>query len=555
MRKIKGLTRITGRKAMLWSSAPDDRDNVKGLELTGPAGELLWKTLRPLGLTRDSFDVQNVTRCKPIDKAGPSKRELACCAPYNDEAVELNKGNAVVHLILGDVAGLQLLSDKFKKDKPVFWHKPWEAYVVLGHHPSYLLQKGEASWDYHTWTDRLRAVKACLDHTGRWGHVKSRGYKAVRTIAEFDQMEKALRAEQEAGRRVSFDIEDGDVDGKRVLLLAGFGTGHWENPKDRNSWKSQCWSVVIDHSEAGHSLSHAKLLKARVKKLVEDGDLKKSLQNGSYEQKQCQEFLGTQMRGYTYDTMYGTYLRHSFLRSCSLENLTYRFFPEFADYKDTTDGYSNFADCPLDLLLLRNGGDCEITKLLEEKISPQVSQALVQVYIHTGITLDKMEGRGPLLDWESWKKANEIVPKLIAKLDRQLQQISGDPNFNCGSDKQVAWLVYDVLKLPTQEGSRSTGKEILNLLAAETGNTTLEIIQKRRGLAIMQSTFLMGYASCARENDGELRSRWFLTGAVTGRLRSGGGESDHRINMQNIHGNALFKNMIVSDVSWREALE
>lgn len=561
IRKVKGLVRIKGRKAMLWATAPGEQENAKGMELVGPAGDLLWKTMKPAGLTRDDFDVQNVVRCRPVDEMGynrdPSKRELACCSPYNDEARELNRGNAAVHLILGDVAGLQLLEKDFRKDKPVFWHPPWEAYVVLGHHPSYILRQGGggAGWEYYTWRDRFRAVKACLDNPGRWGYVKSRKYKAVRTMAEFDAMEKALRAEQVQGRRVSFDIEDGTVDGKRVLLLAGFGIGHLLDPKNKDSWNGECWSVIVDHPEAQYQPTHTAALKARVKKLVEDGDLKKALQNGSYEQRQCQKFLGTQMRGYTFDTMYGAYLRHSFLRSCSLENLTYCFFPEFADYKNTTDGYPNFADVPLDLLLLRNGGDCDVTKRLEEKFSSQVSNALMQVYIRCGVTLDKMEGRGPLLDWENWGKANEAVPKMIAKLDRQLQHISGDPNFDCDSSKRVAWLIYDVLKLPVSEDGRSTRGEVLDLLAAETGNPTLEVIQKRRGLRVMQSTFLTGYARCAKENSGELRSRWFLTGAVTGRLRSGGGTSDHRINMQNIHGNPLLRNIIISDSNWRSALE
>ena len=562
--KVKGLTRIKQRRAMLWAQSPGSKENAKRIELVGPSGDLLWKTLAEVGITRDEVDVQDVLRCQPLDAEGnehePTKRELQCCSVYNDEALELNGGAARVHVILGDVAGLQLLGKEFKKDKPVFWYAPWDCYVVVNWHPSYILRQGgeRAGWEYYTWRDRFRAVRAILDHPGRWGYVKSREYKAVRTLKEFDEMERILRKESTLRRRVSFDIEDDVVDGKRLLLVAGFGIGHYRDPKDFNSWTGQSYCVVLDHPQAGYEPTHLEALRTRTKKLVEDATLSKSLQNGSYDGNICRETLGATLRGYDYDTQYGTFLRYSFLRSCSLENLTYRFFPEFCDYKDTVEEWSGrFAEAPIDRLILRNGGDCEITQRLEQRFSPQVRQPLVKVYIHAGKTLDKMEERGPILDWENWNRAQEIVPKLIEKLDRQLQQISGDPNFDVSSPQQVAWLVYDVLKLPQTEEGRSTQKNVLRLLLAETGNATLEIVLKDRSLRVIKSTFLEGYAAGARLHNDELRTVWWLTGAVTGRLRSGKGdqaEAQGITNFQNLHSNALLQNLLVSDREWRKAL-
>ena len=549
---------------MIWTQSPGGVENDKGIELVGPAGTFLWEALKSAGISRNDVDVQNVLRCRPLGPDGeehePTKRELQCCSPYNDEALQLNGGLAVVHLVLGDVAGKQLLGKDFKKDKPVFWYAPWDCYIVLNHHPSYILRQGgvQAGWEYYTWRDRFRAVRGILDHPGRFGYVKAQNYSAVRTLDEFDTMERILRAESCQKRRVSFDIEDDVVDGKRLLLLAGFGTGHFKDPKDHDSWTGRCFSVIVDHPQSGYTSTHLQEMRERVAKLVADKDLQKSLQNGSYDTNVCQETLGVPLRGYTYDTQYGTYLRYSFLRSCSLENLTYRFFPEFCDYKDTVEEWSgHFADAPLDRLVLRNSGDCDITQRLEQRFSPQVRQALVTVYIHAAKTLDRMEERGPLLDWENWKKAEEVVPKMIAKLDRQLQQISGDPNFDCDSAVQVAHLLYDVLEIPLTEEGRSTQKDVLRLLLAETGNNTLDLIMKRRVLRVIWSTFLKGYATGARMHGGELRSIWHLTGAVTGRLRSGKGdrsELEGITNFQNLHGNPLLQNMLVSDHSWRKAL-
>lgn len=564
IRKVKGLERIQQRDAMLWAMCPGEHENKQGLELVGPAGALLWKALGKWGLVRKDFDVQNVVRCRPLDEEGrnrdPSKRELACCSVHNSEALDLNRGNAKVHVILGDVAGIQLLGKAYQKECPIFWHEPWDAYILVNWHPSYLLRKGGegTGWEFQTWRERFRAIQLIREHPGRWGFIKSRPYQLVRTLAEFDKMEKFLHAEQTAGRRVSFDIEDGHVEGKKVLLMGGFGVGHYTDPKDWRTWKGRSWSVVLDHPEARYEPSHVAALKGRIKALIEDGDLKKSLQNGSYDCNSVRAHLGATLNGYDYDTQYGTFIRYSFLRACGLEPLTYLFFPEFADYKETVSEWPNYADAPLEQLLLRNGGDCEITQRLEQRFAPHIPHPLVMTYIHAGKTLDRMEGRGPILDWKEWKKAKEIIPKMVAKLDRQLQQVSGDPHFNVNAPAQVAWLVYDVLKLPQTEAGRSTKKEVLELLQAQTGNRTLDIVIKRRGLGKIEGTYLDGFAKSASMHDDELRTIWWLTGAVTGRLRSGKGdkgEGQGITNLQNLHGNPLMQNLLVSDRNWRIAME
>jgi uracil-DNA glycosylase family 4 len=562
--KIKGLERVKQQWAFIWAMCPGEQENKQKLELVGPAGELLWNTLGKQGLTRKDFAVQNVVRCRPTEDGqnrDPSKRELECCSVYNDEALRKNRGEALVHVVLGDVAATQLLGKGYRKDQPVFWHEPWNAYVVLNWHPSYILRKGgeSAGFEYFTWRDRFRAVKAAISYPGRWGFAKAQKHTVVRTNAEFNGMEKALR---ESGQNASFDIEDGYVDGKHVILLAGFGVGRFLIPEDMNSWKGESWSVVLDYPDANRDLTRSSSLKLRVKKLLEDPEIKLTMHNGSYDVKQSLELLGAYVHGYEFDTMYGAYLRFSFLNSCSLENLTYRLFPEFGDYKETTEGYTNFADVPLDRLLLRNLCDCDVTKRLEELVSPKISHALIKVYIHAGITLDAMEERGPLLDWEQHEKAQSVVPEMIADLDRRLQRVCGDYEFNCSSDKQVAWFVYDFLKCEPIEGSgRSTNKKVLELLAVEAEDPeigrALGLISTTRAVKKIQSTYLDGYARSAKQHSGELRTHWKLTGTVTGRLSSGKGDNDVTtglVNFQNLHNLPLLQNLLVSDLRWREAL-
>jgi DNA polymerase I-like protein with 3'-5' exonuclease and polymerase domains len=319
----------------------------------------------------------------------------------------------------------------------------------------------------------------------------------------------------------------------------------------------------LDHPQSGYERSHLRLMQARTRKLVEDGTIAKSLQNGSYDSGVLQETLDATLRGYSYDTQYGTFLRYSFLRSCSLENLTYRFFPEFADYKDVVkDWDGHFSDAPIDKLALRNSGDCDVTQRLERRFGHQVPQPLVEVYIRAGRTLHRMRDRGPTLDLPNWEQANQKLPPLIKKLDAELEAAAGVA-VDCDSPQQVARLLYDVLEATPPEGvGRSTVKTVLEFIQATTKNArvakSIGLVNQRRALGKMLSTYIRGYYRSAELNRGDLHTIWWLTGTITGRLRSGKGDRGDVagiINFQNLANNPLLQNLLCSDKNWRKALD
>lgn len=554
---MKNLDRVRDQKIFVWSSFPSSTSWRKKLELSGDSGNLFWEAMAVQGFSRKDCAIQNVLRCRPEED--PDKLALDCCSVYNDEALSRNRGRAVVHVVLGDLAGAQLFGSAFKKDKPIFWHEPWKAYVVLMADPEEVLRRGEG-WMQTAWKEKLRAVRAIVDHPGRWGYVKSLDVRPVRTEKEFDFMERDLLRNAKEGDLASMDVEDGKIEGEKRMLVLGFGIGRYSNSKDWTSWNGKNYVVVLDHPENGYSRAHATAMRNRARTIIEDARVKKSLQNGSYDKKACAEMIGARLRGYDYDTQYGTFLRHSFLRSCGLENLSYQFFPEYGDYKDTvaeweTADFSGYGKVPLDRLLLRNGGDCSLTKQLEVKFSNQVPRELVKVYIHAGITLDQMEARGPLLDRKALARARKAIPEMIKEVDNALFRISGKMDFNANSP-DVAALLFDKLGMQQIEG-RSTAAPILDQLLVETGNVAIELVQKRRSLEKIEGTYLDGYERSAEMHEGELRTIWWLTGAVTGRLRSGKGDKSELkgiINFQNLHGNVLLQNLLVSDPEWRKAL-
>lgn len=562
LRKVKGLERIQQRRAMLWAQSPGARENEKNLELVGPVGQFLWEEAGNYGLRRDDIDVQNVLRCRPLGPDGyehlPTRAELRCCNIYNEQALDRNGGRAVVHLVLGEVAGKQLLGKLYRKDRSFFWHEEWGAYVVLAPHPSYVLRLGgkQAGRVYYNFRDRLKAVKFCLQYPGRWGYVRAQDYGSVNTVSEMDHLLDILYSEAQANRRISLDIEDGFVDDRNVLLLVGAGWGRYTRKGAWNSWRGGARSVILEHPKATNRRCHA-LLKERLARLISDPTVKKVLQHGSYDSNKFKQFLGVPLRGYDYDSQYAAYLRNSTLRSYSLNSMVHDNFQEFMDYHALVLQWSgNYAHAPLDRLVTYNCGDCDLTKRVEVRNADYINYALLQVYIQVAFVLDFMEHHGPLLDWPSLERLAEAVPKMIVPLEQQLRHIAGRANFNPGSPPQVAWLLYDHLQLPQLSG-RSTLANVLSVLWQKTKHPAPKLVTEWRGLSVIKNTFLEGYARSARENDGELRTVWWLTGAASGRLRSGGGKEIERagiINLQNTHGNDLLQNLIVSDKDWRLAL-
>ena len=555
IRRITGLSRIHKRKVMLWAQSPGRQENTKGLELVGPAGTLLWESLQPLGLGRDDFDIQNVMRCWPLDSSGtehkPTKRELQCCSVHTEEALERNGGCAKVHLILGEVAGRQLLNDAYRKDRPVFWHEPWGAQVVLAAHPSFVLRMGgkKAGFFYDEFLDRMRAVKILLQHPGKQGFLQAQDYGAVTTREEMDSLVDRIQKEAHEGRRVSVDIEDGTIDGSKRVLLIGFGWGQFTKPNDYSSWSGGARSVVT-HPDS-------KYLMKKTTQVLEDPNIRKVLQHGSYDQGTLRDVLGIRLKGYDFDPQYGAYLHNSNLRTYGLEVLSSRMFPEFGNWKDMVSKWSgHFEDVPLKTLVRYNCADCDVTKRLESRIAPQVSIPLVKVYIHDAIVLDKMQKTGPLLDYKTHEKVYAVVDKKLKATRSSLCKLAGKPDFNPNTPAEVAWLLFDKLGLPELEG-RSTKNDVLEALFHQTKHPVLKLQIKHRELQTMKGTFLDGYKRSADKNDGELRTIWWLTGAATGRLRSGKGERSEAegiCNFQNLHANPLLMNLLVSDKNWREAL-
>jgi DNA polymerase-1 len=275
--------------------------------------------------------------------------------------------------------------------------------------------------------------------------------------------------------------------------------------------------------------------------------------------------LDVKVEGYTFDSQYATYMYDSSRRNYSLDDIVNYWFAEFGDYKRTMvqEWKGNFANAPLSKLVPYNCADCDVVARVADRFADKISLPLLKVYIEDAYVLDSMESRGPYLDLPAYEWLAAEVPKLKAPIERKLKQMAGDPNFNCGTPEQVAALLFDKLGLTDystdKQGApnRSTEARDLSILAQKSGHRAPTLVTQWRALAVVENTFLKGYKRSADAHQGMLFTKWWLSGAATGRLRSGssGGEEGDIINMQNTHGSPLMQNLLASDPDWRLVLE
>ena len=95
---------------------------------------------------------------------------------------------------------------------------------------------------------------------------------------------------------------------------------------------------------------------------------------------------------------------------------------------------------------------------------------------------------------------------------------SASPKFKAGSPKQMAWMVFDRLKLkPRVKKGRSTGKDILESI--EDAPLLIKKVLEYRRVQKEYSTYVLGLLDL-RDDDGRVRTNFTLHITATGRLSS-----------------------------------
>jgi uracil-DNA glycosylase family 4 len=561
--KIKNLKEVTGKKVMVWAQNPSELDNRKGSTLVGSAAGYLWDSLSAMGIERRDCDVQNVVRCWPVDVneldqmegRPPKKEEIRACSLYNEDALAKNNGNAKVHLVLGAVAAKALLKGEFRKDQKTFFSENLKAWVICTYHPNYFLHEVPESKKIE-FQEAIKSVAQKVGQTkGQFDYILSQDYKSVAAKDLNTELRDPILEAAQRGIRISVDIEDDtDDEGNPVLVYIGFS---WKKGHSRG--------VFLNHPQVHQSDDSKKQKMAMVKGILENAEIQKAMQHGSHETEKLRELYGIIIRGYTHDTEYSEYLRFSNRRAFGLEAIADLRFREFAGYKGILDpykddtGWIHFRKVPPKTIVVYNGADCDLTKRIERDNKDKVNQELMQVYMRAAIPLAYMEMHGPWLDQDHSELLDGWIPVRVKALHKRLCEIAGNPKFNPKSPPQASEVIYQKLKLGKHLDEQwrkdypdSTNAETLQLL--DKFHEFPGLLQEFRKLFKKEGTYCQGYKKSAELHGGRLRSKWWLTGTITGRLRSGGEKDKSKgiVNLQNVHGDPVIECLLVSDQDWRK---
>lgn len=563
-KKLLGLDEISGRVAMLWGISPTRDDVQAGEVFAGEAGSWLLDRFAALGLGPELFDRQYVVRCRSSRRGEggyeierePTPEEVAHCSGWTKKALKSSAGRAQVHLAFGEVAGRALLGAEYRGDVPIQWSERLQAKVFCFDSLSYIRRANIPDGRRDEFEARLRAAAYCVQNPDRFAYLNSLPVSVIRTP---EALAAKLALIQNSGERPALDIEDGMVRGKAKVLSLAFS---WE------PGRGVC--LVLDHPGNNLDENRRAAVWEVLREYLEDDRWEKIWHYGSYDVDRLFELAGIQCRGYTFDTTYAHYLRRTYIRSHGLAAIALQDFPDFAGYKDVVASYHSMpgglANCPIPILSRYNAADAILTKLIELQIRDEVNPNLVRIYVGAGLTLRRMEDRGPRLDRTLFQEAERLIPAKVKALRDEIRIMADDPSLNPNGSGVIAEVMYDKLGLPTlsdvspetaREGQdRSTAEDVLSIIAAATQHPFPTAVMAYRKYAKMVSTYLKGYGRSADLHQGQVCTKWFLTGAVTGRLRSGGAKDGVAgvVNLQNLHGSPYLQNLLVSDVDWPRVL-
>jgi uracil-DNA glycosylase len=149
---------------MFVGEAPGADEDAQGEPFVGRAGELLTKIIQAMGLQRGDVYIANILKCRP-DTPGqstgnrkPTSDEMATCAPYLHEQIDLIHPRVIVALGATAIEGLLGKSIGITKMRGQ-WNIYRSTPLMPTYHPAYLLRNQAMSEKRKVWEDMLAVME------------------------------------------------------------------------------------------------------------------------------------------------------------------------------------------------------------------------------------------------------------------------------------------------------------------------------------------------------------------------------------------------------------
>ncbi|HLP00899.1 MAG TPA: uracil-DNA glycosylase [Opitutaceae bacterium] len=157
-------------KIFFCGEAPGAEEEVKGEPFVGPAGQLLTKMIKAMGLERSQVYIGNILNWRPemptppgmeqIGNRPPTAEEMAFCLPFWRAQLEIVQPEIIVALGATAASGL-LGAGSFKTLGEIRGH--WQTFagrpVMVTYHPSYLLRNNSNRAKRTVWEDLLKVME------------------------------------------------------------------------------------------------------------------------------------------------------------------------------------------------------------------------------------------------------------------------------------------------------------------------------------------------------------------------------------------------------------
>ncbi len=118
---------------------PGQQEDLQGRPFVGPAGQLLDEMLNIIDLSRDTYYITNIVKCRPPKNRDPEPVEQDACIPFLWEQIQLIQPKILV--CLGRIAAKRLISPDYRITQD---HGQWvmrnEMWLTAFYHPSALLR-------------------------------------------------------------------------------------------------------------------------------------------------------------------------------------------------------------------------------------------------------------------------------------------------------------------------------------------------------------------------------------------------------------------------------
>ncbi len=337
----------------------------------------------------------------------------------------------------------------------------------------------------------------------------------------------ALVAQFSGAAALTVDTESTSTDPMRAQLVGLALT-------DR---EGEGWYVPVGHTQ-GEQLPLEQVL-AALRPLLEDPRLSKQAHNAKYDMELLARY-GVQVQGLGFDTMIAEWLTDPASHNLGLKNLAFvRLGVEMTPIQDLIgSGRSQISMAQVDpqQAAAYAAADVDMTHRLARVLEPELREKghwelFVRMELPLVEVLMAMEMAGVALDVPFLQGMSTELSQRLVELEAEIQRLAGAP-FNINSSQQLAGVLFDALKLPTKDVTRtSTGRysvaaDVLESLRG--AHPIVELILEQRELTKLQSTYVDALPALVNPQTGRLHTSYNQTGTVTGRI------SSSEPNLQNI---------------------